>query len=98
MLVRRNAFLMLTNCDLRMALDFFIKTTDKLISYPETMQITILELMRKVCRTLPVPKAIFVRSAVLLLDSPSNAVVYEGANTLLSLTPLDSAVNKALEL
>merc|ERR1719249_52790 len=56
-----------------------------------------LELMRKVCRTLPVPKSIFVQCAAKLLDSQSNAVVYEAANTLLSLTPLDSAVNKALE-
>ena len=98
MLARRNAFLMLTHCDLRNALDFFItECQDKIDTYPDTMQITILELMRRVCRELPVPKSIFVKSALLLLDSSSNAVVYEAANTLLSLTPLDSAVNKSLE-
>merc|ERR1719334_385071 len=79
---KRNAFLMLTNSDLKSSLKFFL-----------SMQ----ELMRKVCRTLPVPKSIFVQCAAKLLDSQSNAVVYEAANTLLSLTPLDSAVNKALE-
>ena len=96
-LCKRNAFLMLTNCDLRNSLKFFLTIQDKINNYPETMQITILELMRKVCRSLPVPKSIFVKCAAKLLDSQSNAVIYEAANTLLSLTPLDSAVNKALE-
>lgn len=94
---KRNAFLMLTNSDLKSSLKFFLSMQDKIASFPESMQITMLELMRKVCRTLPVPKSIFVQCAAKLLDSQSNAVVYEAANTLLSLTPLDSAVNKALE-
>ncbi|ETO25320.1 coatomer protein complex, subunit beta 1 [Reticulomyxa filosa] len=96
-LAKRNAFLMLANCDLRNALDFFLTVNDKIGSYSETMQTSILELMRKVCRQLPVPKSIFVKCAAYLLDSSSNAVVYEAANTLLSLTPLDSAINRALE-
>eukprot|EP01083_Nonionella_stella_P012098 34340_1 len=97
-LCRRNAFLMLTACDLRNSLKFFLSIEeDDLINYPESMQITVLELMRKVCRSLPVPKSIFVQCAAKLLESQSNGVVYEAANTLLSLTPLDSAVNKALE-
>jgi len=94
---KRNAFLMLTASDLKSSLKFFLATQSKIESFPEPMQITMLELMRKVCRTLPVPKSIFVQCAAKLLDSPSNSVVYEAANTLLSLTPLDSAVNKALE-
>ena len=96
-LCKRNAFLMLTNCDLRNSLKFFLSIQDRIGNFPESMQITILELMRKVCRSLPVPKSIFVKCAAKLLESQSNAVVYEAANTLLSLTPLDSAVNKALE-
>merc|ERR1719295_1306809 len=93
---KRNAFLMLTNCDLRCSLKFFLSVHDKMAGYPEAMQITILELMRKVCRSLPVPKSIFVKCAAKLLDASSNSVIYEAANTLLSLTPLDSAVNKSL--
>ena len=93
---KRNAFLMLTNCDLRCSLKFFLSAHDKMAGYPEAMQITILELMRKVCRSLPVPKSIFVKCAAKLLDASSNSVIYEAANTLLSLTPLDSAVNKSL--
>jgi len=94
---KRNALQMLINCDLPASLGVFTKIQDKLSNYPETMQITILELMRKVCRALPVPKSHFVKCAAKLLDSPSNAVAYEAANTLLALTPLDHAVNKALE-
>eukprot|EP00484_Ammonia_sp_Unknown_P017518 CAMPEP_0197040008 /NCGR_PEP_ID=MMETSP1384-20130603/16759_1 /TAXON_ID=29189 /ORGANISM="Ammonia sp." /LENGTH=1091 /DNA_ID=CAMNT_0042470691 /DNA_START=39 /DNA_END=3314 /DNA_ORIENTATION=- len=94
---KRNALQMLINTDLHCSFKYFSKIQEKISNYPETMQITSLELMRKVCRTLPVPKSIFVKCAAKLLDSQSNAVIYEAANTLLALTPLDSAVNKALE-
>eukprot|EP01084_Bolivina_argentea_P026923 50052_1 len=98
-LCKRNAFLLLTNCDLKSSLKFFINTIQERINnYPDTMQITILELIRKICRSLPVPKSIFVKCTAKLLEiSNSNSVIYEAANTLLSLTNIDSAINKAIQ-
>jgi len=50
---RRNAFIMLYNCDQQRAVEYLGNVIDQVGGFPESLQLVIIELIRKVCRTTP---------------------------------------------
>lgn len=89
---RRNAFLFLFNEAETIAMDFLMNNSDKLQSFGDGFALLVLELARKVCRKDPNQKAIFIRSLSEMLKSESQAVSYEAAWTLVSLSTAPTAV------
>jgi len=92
---RRNAFLMLYQCSQDKAIDFFANNLDNVQKFGDGFQLVILELTRKVCRSDPSQKSRFIKVIFQLLQSPSAAVCYEAAWTLVSLSSAPTAVRAA---
>eukprot|EP01032_Pedospumella_encystans_P021140 gene21140-23995_t len=89
---RRNAFLMLFNEAEDIAIDFLAEHMDNIQSFGDGFALLVLELSRKVCRRDPAQKSRFVRCLFQLLRSESQAVSYEAAWTLVSLSTAPTAV------
>jgi coatomer subunit beta len=89
---RRNAFLMLFNEAENIAIDFLSDHIDDIQKFGDGFALLVLELTRKVCRRDPAQKSRFVRCLFKLLRSDSNAVSYEAAWTLVSLSTAPTAV------
>jgi len=94
--VQRNAILALYQIDLKRGLTYLHSQLEHLPGWPENMQLVALEIIRKACRSLRIPKGLYLQAAYGLLNSSSNTVVYEAANTLLSMTNLQSAVKSSV--
>lgn len=92
---RRNAFIMLFNCANELAIQFFTANMEAVSTYGDGFQLVVLELCRKVCRNDPSQKSRFVRVIFQMLSSPSPAVVFEAAGTLVSLSSVPAAVRAA---
>eukprot|EP00538_Stauroneis_constricta_P000500 CAMPEP_0119548464 /NCGR_PEP_ID=MMETSP1352-20130426/2393_1 /TAXON_ID=265584 /ORGANISM="Stauroneis constricta, Strain CCMP1120" /LENGTH=990 /DNA_ID=CAMNT_0007593757 /DNA_START=73 /DNA_END=3045 /DNA_ORIENTATION=- len=92
---RRNAFLMLFNQQEDLAFDFLAKNMDDVNKFGDGFALLVLELTRKVCRQEPTQKSRFVRVLFQMLSSPSAAVSYEAAWTLVSLSNAPTAVRAA---
>ena len=92
---RRNAYLMLFNEAEEVAIDFLAQNIDDLGKFGDGFALLVLELTRKVCRRDPQQKSRFVRVLFSLLQSPSAAVSYEAAWTLVSLSSAPTAVRAA---
>lgn len=90
--MKRNAFLMLSNCDLSRALTFLNSVFGQISSTDELFQMAVLEMIKKDCRNNSVTKGRYIQCAVQLLESPSHCVKYEAASALLKLTPSAQAV------
>ena len=91
----RNAFQMLFECDQARAVKFFAAHADDTASHGDGFQLTVLSLARKVCRTDPGAKVVFIRSILGLLGSSSPAVAYEAASTLTALSNAPTAIRAA---
>ena len=74
MACRRNAFVMLYTCDQQRAIDYLGGVIDQVGNFPESLQLVIIELIRKVCRSAPtervrrrerLPQPRFVRARAL---------------------------------
>jgi len=89
---RRNAFLMLFNEAEGIAIDFLADHMDNIQSFGDGFALLVLELSRKVCRRDPAQKSRFVRCLFQLLRSESQAVSYEAAWSLVSLSTAPTAV------
>jgi coatomer subunit beta len=89
---RRNAFLMLFNEAETIAVDFLSEHIDDISTFGDGFALLVLELSRKVCRRDPAQKSRFVRCLFQLLQSESQAVSYESAWTLVSLSTAPTAV------
>lgn len=89
---RRNAFLMLFNEAESIAIDFLAEQMDNISTFGDGFALLVLELSRKVCRRDPAQKSRFVRCLFELLRSESQAVSYEAAWTLVSLSTAPTAV------
>ncbi|KAG6416141.1 hypothetical protein SASPL_123565 [Salvia splendens] len=87
---KRNAFLMLFNCAQDRAINYMLTNVDKVQDWGGPMQMVVLELIRKVCRTNKTGK--YIKIIISLLDAPSAAVVYESAGTLISLSSARTAI------
>mmetsp|Transcript_12414 Transcript_12414/g.37874 ORF Transcript_12414/g.37874 Transcript_12414/m.37874 type:complete len:947 (+) Transcript_12414:90-2930(+) len=94
---RRNAFVMLCQCDQERAIMFLHQNIQQIQTWGETLQLSALELIRKVCRQNPMQKGGYIRVIFALLQSPTAAVVYEASSTLISLSNAPTAVRAAAQ-
>lgn len=92
---KRNAFLMLFNCAQDRAVNYLFTHIDKINDWGEQMQMVILELIKKVCRSNKGEKGKYIKIIISLLNAPSSAVVYECAGTLVSLSSAPTAIRAA---
>lgn len=93
---KRNAFQMLFHCDLERAVAFMHSVMPTVGTMGESFQLVVLELIRKVCRTNPASKGEYIRCIFALVNGPSHAVAFEGANTLVALSSAPTAVRAAI--
>ncbi|KAG2433993.1 hypothetical protein HYH02_012454 [Chlamydomonas schloesseri] len=92
---RRNCLAMLTNHATDRAIRYLLDSADQLGNWGDLLQLSALDLIRKACRTSPAEKGKFIKTILVLLQSPSPAVMYECAVTLTSLSSAPSAVRAA---
>ncbi|KAL6527054.1 hypothetical protein OROGR_016144 [Orobanche gracilis] len=92
---KRNAFLMLFNCAQDSAINYLLTNADRVSDWGELLQMVVLELIRKVCRTNKAEKGKYIKIIISLLNAPSAAVVYECAGTLVSLSSAPTAITAA---
>lgn len=92
---KRNAFLMLFSCAQDRAVNYLFTHVDRIIDWGEQLQMVVLELIRKVCRTNKSEKGKYIKIIISLLNAPSAAVVYDCAGTLVSLSSAPTAIRAA---
>ncbi|XP_024365119.1 coatomer subunit beta-1 isoform X2 [Physcomitrium patens] len=92
---KRNAFLMLFNHAQERAVNYLLSHLDSVATWGDTLQMVVLELIRKVCRTNPAMKGKYIKIIVSLLSSQHTAVMYESAGTLVSLSSAPTAIRAA---
>ncbi|CAI0460682.1 unnamed protein product [Linum tenue] len=93
---KRNAFLMLFTCAQERAINYLFSHVDKIPEWGEQLQMVVLELIRKVCRTdKGEKKGKYITIIISLLNATSSAVVYECAGTLVSLSSAPTAIKAA---
>jgi len=92
---KRNAFMMLIHADQERALDYLSSCIDQVHSFNEILQLVIVELIYKVCIANPQERSRFIKCIYNLLNSSSNAVRYEAAGTLVTLSSAPTAVKAA---
>ena len=95
MACRRNAFMMLIHVDQERALNYLSNVIDQVNSFGDILQLVIVELIYKVCHNNPNERARFIRCIYNLLNSSSQAVRYEAAGTLITLSSAPTAVRAA---
>ncbi|CAD7972060.1 unnamed protein product [Amoebophrya sp. A120] len=109
---KRNAFLMLVNCDMDRAVQFLVSTQDSVPTSGDLFQLAVLELIRKACRgsaqsgntaNMQQNKTKLLRILYNLADPAlssslsSTAVAYDVASSLVSLTGNAQAVTTAVQ-
>ncbi|XWS70563.1 hypothetical protein CRYUN_Cryun03dG0058300 [Craigia yunnanensis] len=92
---KRNAFLMLFTCAQDRAINYLLTHVDRVSEWGELLQMVVLELIRKVCRTNRGEKGKYIKIIISLLNAPSTAVIYECAGTLVSLSSAPTAIRAA---
>ncbi|CAH9063596.1 unnamed protein product [Cuscuta europaea] len=92
---KRNAFLMLFQCSQERAISYLLTHVDRIPDWGELLQMVVLDLIRKVCRTNRAEKGRYIKIIISLLNAPSAAVVYECAGTLVSLSSAPTAIRAA---
>ncbi|KAK8645279.1 hypothetical protein V6N13_119122 [Hibiscus sabdariffa] len=92
---KRNAFLMLFTCAQDQAINYLLTHVDRVSEWGELLQMVVLELIRKVCRTNRAEKGKYIKIIISLLNAPSTAVIYECASTLVSLSSAPTAIRAA---
>ena len=94
---KRNAFMMLIHADQERALDYLSTCIDQVNMFNEILQLVIVELVYKVCHANPNERARFIRCIYNLLQSSSQAVRYEAAGTLVTLSNAPTAIKAAAQ-
>ena len=94
---KRNAFMMLIQCDRAKALDYLSTCIDQVHTFNDILQLVIVELVYKVCRSEPNQRGRFIRCIYNLLQSSSNAVRYEAAWTLTTMSSAPTAIKAAAQ-
>ncbi|GMJ11131.1 beta1 Coat Protein [Hibiscus trionum] len=92
---KRNAFLMLFTCAQDRAINYLLAHVDRVSEWGELLQMVVLELIRKVCRTNHGEKSKYIKIIISLLNAQSTAVIYECAGTLVSLSSAPTAIKAA---
>lgn len=93
---KRNAFLMLLHADQERALNYLASCLDQVTNFGDILQLVIVELIYKVCHANPSERSRFIRCIYNLLNSSSNAVRYEAAGTLVTLSTAPTAIKAAV--
>lgn len=93
---KRNAFLMLLHADQERALNYLASCLDQVTNFGDILQLVIVELIYKVCHANPSERSRFIRCIYNLLNSSSNAVRYEAAGTLVTLSSAPTAIKAAV--
>lgn len=94
---KRNAFVMLCQSDQDRAVNYLNANIQHIPMWGETLQLSALELVRRVCRANPMEKGQYIKIIFTLLQSSSAAVIYEAANTLISLSSAPTAIRAAAQ-
>lgn len=94
---KRNALLMLLNCDIDRATKYLLSVQDQVSSMGDILQLCVLELVRKACRQNPAHKGRFLRIIFNLASSSSMAVSYDCASSLVTLSSLPVAIHQATQ-
>ncbi|KAL9228448.1 hypothetical protein vseg_004031 [Gypsophila vaccaria] len=94
---KRNAFLMLFTCAQDRAVSYLFNHIDRILDWGEPLQMVVLELIKKVCRTNKHEKGKYIKIIISLLTAPSTAVIYECAGTLVSLSSAPTAIRAAAD-
>ncbi len=94
---KRNAFVMLVNCDQERAVQYQLSVIDQIGGMGDIIQLNMLELIRKVCRQDPFQKSKYVRAVFALQSTASNSVAFECASTLVALSSAATAVRTAVQ-
>jgi len=94
---KRNAFMMLIHADQERALEYLSSCIDQVNTFNDILQLVIVELVYKVCYANPNERARFIRCIYNLLQSNSQAVRYQAAGTLVTLSSAPTAVKAAAE-
>jgi len=92
---KRNAFMMLVHADQERALEYLSTCIDQVNSFGDILQLIIVELIYKVCIANQSERSRFIKCIYNLLNSSSNAVRYEAAGTLVTLSSAPTAVKAA---
>uniref|UniRef100_A0A6B2KXK3 Coatomer subunit beta n=1 Tax=Arcella intermedia TaxID=1963864 RepID=A0A6B2KXK3_9EUKA len=92
---KRNAFLMLFNTSRDQAIDYLNSVLDQVQSFGEILQLVVVEMIRKVVRNQPKERGKYIRCIFTLLSSPSAAVQYEAAQTIVTLSAVATAIKAA---
>lgn len=94
---KRNGFVMLCQSDQDRAIAYLNKNVTEILAWGATLQLSTLELVRKVCRANPNEKGQYMKIIFNLLQSSSAAVAYEAANTIIALSTAPTAVRAAAQ-
>lgn len=92
---KRNAFILLFNCAQEKAIQYMSEILEQVSGMGEIIQIIVVELIRKVCRTNPQARSKYIKCIFTLLTSSSPAVQYEAAGTLVALSSAPTAIRAA---
>eukprot|EP00921_Rhytidocystis_pertsovi_P004053 GHVQ01006993.1.p1 GENE.GHVQ01006993.1~~GHVQ01006993.1.p1 ORF type:complete len:1006 (-),score=118.11 GHVQ01006993.1:766-3783(-) len=92
---KRNAFLMLLQCDHERAMGYVLSVQDVVTGQGDIFQLVLLELLRKVCRQNPAQKALLLRLIMTIVESAAPAVAYDCAGSLVALSGSQAALKFA---
>lgn len=92
---KRNAFLMLFDCAQDRAVKYLRSIIDQVSSSGDVFQLVLLNLLRKMCKTNPSEKSKYLRVISSLMESKTNAVVYQCAGTLFAVSASSAAIKAA---
>ncbi|CAD8125535.1 unnamed protein product [Paramecium sonneborni] len=96
---KRNAFLLLFHANQQKALDYLsINYSDDSNQFGDILQLSILELFRKVCKKDPQQKPKLLKSIYQFSKSKSASVQYECANTLFAVSPSLASLKIAVQI
>ncbi|KAF9528156.1 coatomer protein [Crepidotus variabilis] len=92
---KRNAFVFLAHCSMPKAVEYIQSIYDSISTLEESLQMSIIEVIRLDCKTDSAHRPKYIRCILELLNTPSHAVKYEAATTLTTLTQNPAAVKAA---
>ncbi|KAG6813715.1 hypothetical protein H0H92_008123 [Tricholoma furcatifolium] len=92
---KRNAFVFLAQCSMPKAVEYILSIYDTIPSLDETLQMSIIEVIRLDCKNDSAHRSRYIRCIFELLETSSHAVKYEAATTLTTLTQNPAAIKAA---
>lgn len=77
------------------AVHYLLNNLENVPLWGDILQMSVLDLIRKVCRSNPAEKGRYIKIILSLMSAPSGAVVYECAGTLIALSSAPTAIRAA---